>query len=182
MESVNKLQRERDTYWDNIKGLLIILVVFAHCLFDLQDRHWNNVIVDAIYYFHMPAFVFVSGYFSKSEHARKWDSLSKLVIAYLCMISVWIFYDVYRGVFPKLLSPYRAEWYLAALIVWRLITPYFAKYKWIIPLSVLFSLAAGFWMDIGGNHTLSIYKIVTFFPFFSKEAKYLCAKLGLASG
>ena len=56
----------RSAYWDNIKGFLIILVVFAHCLFNLQNSPLNNAVVDAIYMFHMPAFVFVSGYFSKS--------------------------------------------------------------------------------------------------------------------
>lgn len=27
----------RSSYWDNIKGFLIFLVVFAHCLYDFQD-------------------------------------------------------------------------------------------------------------------------------------------------
>ena len=66
----DRSERIRSNSWDNIKGLLILLVVFGHCLWDLQDRHWNDLIVDGIYFFHMPAFVFVSGYFSKSERSR----------------------------------------------------------------------------------------------------------------
>lgn len=167
MKRVSLLQeKERKIYWDNIKGLLIVLVVFAHCLFDLQDRRFNNMLVDGIYYFHMPAFVFVSGYFSKSKHSRSCEVYLKFLFAYICMISIWIFYDVYKGNIPHLLSTYRSEWYLVALIIWRLVTPYLSKAKWIVPLSVLFSLAAGFWPDIGGNSTLAINKIVTFYPFF----------------
>lgn len=60
-------QRTRNYYWDNIKGLLILLVVFAHVLYQLQDESVGiNYTVDVIYLFHMPAFVFVSGFFAKA--------------------------------------------------------------------------------------------------------------------
>lgn len=36
------MENSRSAYWNNIKGTLIILVVFAHCLFDLQTRTPNN--------------------------------------------------------------------------------------------------------------------------------------------
>ena len=62
---------ERSPYWDNIKGFLIALVVFAHCLYAFQSFRLNDVLVDAIYFFHMPAFVFTSGYFSKSKRASR---------------------------------------------------------------------------------------------------------------
>ena len=56
---------------NNIKGLLMLLTVFAHILYQLQDKSSAvNATVDCIYMFHMPAFVFVSGYFGKSERSR----------------------------------------------------------------------------------------------------------------
>ena len=53
--------KPRSFYWDNCKGFLIILVVFAHFLIGLQGQYdMTTVIVNTIYMFHMPAFVFVS--------------------------------------------------------------------------------------------------------------------------
>lgn len=53
-------------YWaDNLKGLLIILVVFGHVITNYTSvdevPFWGRV-CDAIYAFHMPAFFIVSGY------------------------------------------------------------------------------------------------------------------------
>lgn len=158
----------RVVYWDNIKGLLIVLVVFAHCLFGLQNRHANNVLVDAIYYFHMPAFVFVSGYFSKSRSSRSTESLLKLAISYLIVMAIPIFRVVCKGEVPHLLSAYNSEWYLAALILWRMLVPLFEGRKAIVAVAVsaILAIVMGFWPDVGGNSAMSIKKAVTFLPFF----------------
>jgi len=78
----NQYPQGRTPYWDNIKGILILLVVFAHFLFGLQSSPVIDWLVDAIYFFHMPAFVFVSGYFSKSAHSKSPEALLKLLSAY----------------------------------------------------------------------------------------------------
>ena len=76
--------KQRSAYWDNIKGLLMLLTVFAHILFQLQERsEVYNATVDLIYMFHMPAFVFISGFFGKSERSRSFESILKLIILYL---------------------------------------------------------------------------------------------------
>ena len=58
---------KRSAYWDNIKAILIFLVVLGHFLLAMQKK---SVLVEAVYWwiysFHMPAFVFASGYFAKS--------------------------------------------------------------------------------------------------------------------
>ena len=58
--------KERDYLWDNIKALLIFFVVAGHVLEMNPVRCEFAMGVDAfIYSFHMPAFVFASGFFSK---------------------------------------------------------------------------------------------------------------------
>ncbi len=43
----DNIEHSRSSYWDNSKGFLIFLVVFAHFLYDLQAQHeWNTVIVN----------------------------------------------------------------------------------------------------------------------------------------
>ena len=153
----------RLAYWDNIKGFLIILVVFAHCLFALQNRPLNNFIVDAIYMFHMPAFVFVSGFFSKSEHSRSFFPIMNLFVAFLLLNGFFLL----RALFftheaISIVNPYFSAWYLLALIVWRLSIPLIERIRNILPLLILLSLAAGFWTDI--NLTIAAVKIVVFFP------------------
>ena len=93
----NDIKSERLKSWDNIKGILIILVVFAQFLYDLQDKVITNFIVDMIYMSHMPAFVFTSGYFSKKESSRNKKSILKLFIAYIILNSVMMLCEAYMG-------------------------------------------------------------------------------------
>ena len=75
--------KQRSAYWDNIKGFLMLLTVFGHILFQLQDSSAViDVTVDIIYMFHMPAFVFVSGYFGKSERSHSFESIIKLLFLF----------------------------------------------------------------------------------------------------
>ena len=86
---MDNAENKRSAYWDNIKGFLILLVVFAHILFQLQDISFTiNGIVDYIYMFHMPAFVFVSGFFGKSEHSHSFESMIKLIFLYFIFNSI----------------------------------------------------------------------------------------------
>lgn len=159
-------QKKRSPYWDNIKGVLIILVVFAHCLYALQNKHINNIIVDSIYFFHMPAFVFVSGYFSKSERSRSKGAILQLLIAYVIIMLPFLIQKVCQGHEPRLLASYNSAWYLMALVIWRILTPYIANFKHIMPAMIVFTVLVGFWVSINGEGTLSINKVVTFWPYF----------------
>ena len=62
-------------YLDNLKGLLIILVILGHAIqFTLPD--YENVFAfRLIYSFHMPLFFFISGYLA----VRKEDSAQKMI-------------------------------------------------------------------------------------------------------
>lgn len=56
----------RIALFDNIKGLLIILVVVGHVAHPVHnDNPTISCLFDVIYLFHMPLFVFVSGLFAK---------------------------------------------------------------------------------------------------------------------
>lgn len=58
----------RSDYWDNLKGILILLVVIAHFM---QRNDISRVLYDAIYMFHMPLFIFVSGVFHKNTNIKE---------------------------------------------------------------------------------------------------------------
>lgn len=164
------MEKVRWQDFDNIKGCLIVLVVFAHVLMPLQDRALNDAMFDAIYYVHMPAFVFVSGYFSKSAHARGWSSCMKLLFGYLFFVAFFVVIDVFAGRQPHVLWPYASEWYLMALVVWRLAASVYEHLggkpsAWLAG-SAAVALLAGCFPDIGDNATLSLHKVVGFAPYF----------------
>lgn len=162
--SLLKTASARSPYWDNYKGILIALVVFAHSLYSFISHDTIKYPVYGIYLFHMPAFVFASGYFSKSENSRSSRSILKLFSAYVLLTSVHMLMDAVSGGSLHIASPYYSAWYLLALIAWRLITPYFGKYKWSLPFFVVLSLLCGFWQDI--NNTFAVSRIISFYPFF----------------
>ena len=162
----NNHVKPRSAYWDNIKGILIFLVVFGHLLFDLQKlAPFLNTLVDSIYLFHMPAFVFISGYFGKSKQACSPQAVIKLLFLYVIFNSAMGF----NYGFNSLLVPVYSCWYLLALVVWRIVTPYVVSLKYIVWLSFMVALLAGFYPSI--NNTLSAARIIGFFPY------YLCGYL-----
>lgn len=57
----------REPYFDNVKFILILLVVIGHFIEKIifMDTSFK-VIYETIYSFHMPLFIFISGYFSKN--------------------------------------------------------------------------------------------------------------------
>ena len=59
----NKIKLIRYNLLDNIKGILIFTVVFSYFLLNYPN---NKSIINFIYVFHMPGFIFCSGFLSKS--------------------------------------------------------------------------------------------------------------------
>lgn len=55
----------RNYKYDNLKALLIFLVVFGHVLESVPGEY-RRIIYLTIYTFHMPMFIYISGYFSKT--------------------------------------------------------------------------------------------------------------------
>lgn len=62
--------KHRDSSFDILKGILILLVVFGHSICDTCTYNhvdcWHEHVFNIVYLFHMPLFVFVSGYFANS--------------------------------------------------------------------------------------------------------------------
>ena len=86
--NLNEIRKENSTIrydiFDNLKGILIFTVVFAHFLFEYSTFNIESLsrkIVIFIYTFHMPSFIFISGFLT-SENSIKIKNASKLIILY----------------------------------------------------------------------------------------------------
>lgn len=165
--------RERDYLWDNIKALLIFFVVAGHVL-EMSTLNYKlaHVFDVFIYSFHMPAFIFVSGFFAKRYCS---DGKVKAVKA----ATLFAYYAVFQLLFMLLriifhigssnqsfFNPNRGLWYLLAMFFFYLITPIVEKLPAWITLPVTIALALAVANDRQANTYMSIMRIFTFMPYF----------------
>lgn len=171
--------KDRNYAFDNLKGLLVFLVVFGHLIQFTRGKAEPIVgyTYTGIYLFHMPLFVFISGYFSKKNNPKR---LIELFLIYalwqvgitplfLSLTTDVSYFDVVESVF----NPTNHHWYLFSLILWRILTPYLAKIKGIIPLSFIVGAFIGLSPLLAqlspATKDASIFsfaRTIGFFPFF----------------
>ena len=82
----NEIRKEnskiRYDIFDNLKGILIFTVVFAHFLFEystLNIESLSRKIVIFIYTFHMPSFIFISGFLTSENSIKIKNDIKKIV-------------------------------------------------------------------------------------------------------
>ena len=68
---MNMAVLERDYRIDGIKWLLIVLVTFGHVIEPALSNPIANKLYSIIYIFHMPLFVFISGYYANVKDKEK---------------------------------------------------------------------------------------------------------------
>lgn len=154
---------------DNFKVLLIFLVVFNHIIaFNLVKV---DMVVRYIWYaitiFHMPAFIFVSGYLSKKPQ-NVMKNVKNLMIPYVLGYTLTWYAQIWLGnsVKYEILRPTgTVMWYLLALFIYRLTIEALGKVRFVVPLSIIFALWAGTRAEF--STFLSASRIVVFFPFFA---------------
>lgn len=86
MEKGVKTKGNRIAGYENIKFFLMFLVVFGHVL--ENEYSFENAIVRScffgIYFFHMPAFIFLSGLMQKVDAPLSWKKVLSFVILGYC--------------------------------------------------------------------------------------------------
>ena len=162
---------KRDDKWDNYKGILTFLIVFSHFLYCYIENN-DETIINQIYIFlsifHIPAFIFCSGFFSKSNRTKNIENIFKLIIVYFILnTSLMIFMYFIFNEELNFFMPYYSNWYILSLIYWKTIILYidFENQNNILLKTIIFSLINGYSI-IFSNNLLSIRRTITFFPFF----------------
>lgn len=158
--------KERIHYFDNLKFVLIFLVVLAHFIAPLKDITFIKYIYWFIYIFHMPCFVFILGFFMKNTVKdgkivnNKW--LNYLLLYCIMQLLLIVINDSSYTFF----TPKHGLWYLQCLIIWTLLLPVLTRInpKLCIIFTFLASLIIGF--DDSAGSVASLSRAVTFLPFF----------------
>lgn len=165
----------RDNRLDSIKGFLIILVILGHLIGVCGTGTINGSVRTFIYTFHMPLFIFISGYLTKIKDDKKkfWKEILNLgipLIIFQVAFAIFLFAFHIPIEMNMLWIPYWTLWYLLSLIFWRLMLQFSPKSllnKPIIYLAIAFavSIICGL-IPNGIGRILSIQRTLNFFPFF----------------
>jgi fucose 4-O-acetylase-like acetyltransferase len=162
----------RDPWPDNTKLVLIVLVAIGHLLSKgVTDRvPAAHALYVWIYLFHMPAFIFLAGFFSGGREisARSLRGIvTRLLVPYLVftvLYSVAVSAVQGDGLRVDVVNPYWLLWFLPALAAWRLLTPIYLNLRWPLAVSVVIGLGAGMLDRVAADFTLS--RILALAPFF----------------
>jgi len=168
----HKEETSRIYFFDNLKAILVTLVVFGHVI---EPRLWISIITISysfIYLFHIPLFVFCSGYFARCKPKK---ILTKLIIPYILFQIAYILFE--RIVFGntslhiQFTRPYWMLWYLFAVTVWTLCIPFLDRVTGstrslalTISASLILGILPGFVNRLG--YYFSLARIIYCFPFF----------------
>jgi fucose 4-O-acetylase-like acetyltransferase len=170
--------KQRDPWFDNAKMALVTLVVLGHSWtllpLNLTDggsstsTQVDSWLYNFLYAWHIPAFVIVTGYLSRSfeySRARMWNLVTTVAVPYVIFEGVYALYrHVVGGVdFERLwANPHWPMWYLSAMFFWRLMTPIFKRMPGKVMVAVAISLVAGLYAtDVFDNA-----RIFGLLPFF----------------
>lgn len=163
----------RNPHIDNIKTLLIFLVVIGHFAdYITENSNLSKSLFLFIYSFHMPLFIFLNGYLSNNifdNHNRLIEKINGYLMLYVCMkISMFFLRHFFlkENIGFDLDTESGVPWYLFALSAYYFITEKIRLFnrKWVLLFSILFSLTCGYDKGIGDFLVLS--RIIVFFPFF----------------
>lgn len=163
----------RDERIDSVKYWLVVLVIAGHVFMRSEFSELNSCVVTWkwIYIFHMPLFIFISGYFSRKKKkaeltASIWKLLEPLIVFQaLTLLPRFI---VKGFSFSAILTPWYVLWYLLSLIYWRLLIQIIPdrilnNTKLILIVTFCVSILAGF---LPFGRFLSIQRTLSFMPFF----------------
>jgi len=164
--------KQRDSFFDNAKYLAIVLVAMGHSWEPLKgDSRILEGVYTVVYCFHMPAFIIISGYFSRSFDMRP-DRLRRLVtgvlVPYIVFETAYSLFKRYGDHDPSmtvsLLDPWYLTWFLIALFIWRLTTPLWKTLRWPLPVALGIAMFGSVSPEIGND--LDLQRVLQFLPYF----------------
>ena len=163
----------RDPWLDNAKMALVTLVVIGHGWALLPGGGVVGHVYDFLYAWHLPAFVFVTGYLSRRfayTPDRLWSLVRTVALPYvifeclLALFRVWVGGEHLEDLFA---DPHWPLWYLTALIFWRLLTPVFRAMPARVAIAVAVAMSAASGIVAGeASNVLDLTRVAGLLPFF----------------
>ena len=163
--------KKRIAIWDNLKFLLIILVVFGHYA---QHVKHNSAVLQGLcvstYLFHMPLFIFVTGMFSKRTVNEK--NVKKVLPYLTCFLATTLILFITKAFLKwnltfEIFGTGAMPWYLMSMFFMFLITMVVKDYKpqYVMTLSLIVGVLVGF-CKTDNPDFLTWMRTFIFYPFF----------------
>lgn len=167
---------------DSLKGFLVVLVITGHVITGSVSE---NLLKEIIYFFHMPLFLAVSGYFLKRktlslpalEIVKKYNRiLTPFLVAFVFYTALWLVFKVgfsVESILYSFLYPYYHLWYIPAVILFVFYTRVLEESSGLVyvllclifvGLTILFS---GYSSDISDVEELKFLGDKRFYYFFT---------------
>lgn len=163
------MTKARIALWDNARFVAIALVVLGHALTKtVAETDSSFVLYVTIYLFHIPLFVFLSGFFASAEAPtpeRIKSVVVDLLIPYLIFEFIWSMIQSVQAE-QFLFNPLRPSWtlwFLLSLAAWRILLPYLVQIPMPLLVSTVLAVWSGYWSV---DQTLSLSRTLAFLPFF----------------
>ena len=157
----------RESYWDNLKFILIYCVVLGHCLGCCTTHGLSIVFWDFVYLFHIPLFVFISGRFSNVQSKNYNKGILNLLFVYILFHIIRSGHGIItaHAKFDSLLTPAYTLWYLLTLVYWRILVKFLPQKDNGIIISTAFviGILAGF---IPISTEMSFQRTFCYLPLF----------------
>lgn len=164
----NKLLNN-STIIDSLKIELIFFVIYAHVCGVNFFNQYNVLIYDFFYTFHMPLFIFISGYLTHCNDKKKiFKRIIRLLETY-CVFQIIRMCLSNDFSFVSIFVPKSTLWYLLSLFYWRIACYFLSKwfpgkkFKLVLAISSILCLTVGY-INIGT--LLSFQRTFVFAPFF----------------
>lgn len=168
MRRLIKIEKSRIALWDNLKFVLIALVVVGHfAIYFSNEYHLFKSVYLFLYAFHMPVFFFISGMF----HSNK--NISKKITAYfsIYVVSKILFFFI-KLIFSKkavfsVLTEDSLPWFMFVTAVFIGLTYLLRNTNktFVFIIGILLALFAGYDKQCGDFLMLS--RIIVFFPVYT---------------
>lgn len=167
--------KSRDYAFDNIKFILIVLVVFGHFLEIANGYGVYNDVYRIIYSFHMPVFFFISGYFAKFNKRKVFNVFLLYFVFQILYISFSnLLFDT--SLIYQIIVPYWLLWYLLVYFFYLCLLPLIdtkkekfsikGQYDQVITV-IIISLVLYFVVPyFQVNDIFAISRFFTFLPYF----------------
>lgn len=171
-------EKKRDALFDNIRAFLIFSVVLLHLL---NAQASKLELIREIYYginmYVMPAFVFITGYFSKNVEKSRDRAVRDFLIPYLVfntLYAVMIFFREPQEVnffdFYRVTKPQWGMWFLLACFIWKVLAKDLIRLRAAVPAALLMGLGVPFFRDF--TVTFTIGRVFGFLVFFVAGLKF----------
>lgn len=161
--------KTRDYSLDNIRFLLIFFVVFAHFIEVCAPFTHNWLIYRVIYTFHMPAFIFLTGYnakYSPDKIVHRW------CIPYIVFQTIYILFSrivLNTDANFQYATPHWILWYIVVCIFYQLLLPLYDtenKRRQILSLLCVFLISLIIGFDDSFGHYITLSRFFVLQPWF----------------